>query len=146
MVIVFENDHYRANDEASNAREQLQRPFGFAGGSGAVFVPQVEAYEEDISNLIFIDTSLTFGAFSSVVVVWAVSLPGTAGHRPQCASAVGLCHYPSSLVACRHSPSTSLGPRAACSPQSESSQLHGPVPRALPLVCRRLLIDTSLRR
>ena len=45
MVYVCENDFYRANDEASYAREQLQRTFGFAIGSGAVFAPQVETYE-----------------------------------------------------------------------------------------------------
>jgi hypothetical protein len=74
VVVVCENDHYRANDEASNAREQLQRTFGFAEWSGAVFVPQVEAYEKDIADLMFIVTSLTFGAFPSVVVVLAESL------------------------------------------------------------------------
>ena len=39
------DNHYRANDEVSYAREQLQRTFGFAMGSGAVFAPQVETYE-----------------------------------------------------------------------------------------------------
>ena len=72
MVIVCENAHYRANDEVSNAREQLQRTLSFAEGSGAVFVPQVETFKE--SSLIFADTSLTFGTFFSVVVAWAVSL------------------------------------------------------------------------
>ena len=44
VVVVCKDDHYRANDEASHAREQLQRTFGLAMGSGAVLVPQVEAY------------------------------------------------------------------------------------------------------
>jgi hypothetical protein len=43
-------------------------------GSGAVFVPQVEAYEKEVSVLIFADASLTFGSFPSVVVVLAESL------------------------------------------------------------------------
>ena len=47
VVVVLENDVYRANDEASFAREQLQRTFGFAMGSDAVFVPQVDAYKND---------------------------------------------------------------------------------------------------
>ena len=36
---------HRANDEASFARELLPRTFGFAMGSAAVFVPQVEVFE-----------------------------------------------------------------------------------------------------
>lgn len=74
VAVVCENNHYRANDGAPNAREHLQRTFGLAKGSGVVFVPQVEAYEKDISDFIFADTSLTFGAFPSVVVVLAESL------------------------------------------------------------------------
>ena len=45
MVVVCENDFYRANDEVSYAREQLQRTLSFAKGSGAVFAPQVGTYE-----------------------------------------------------------------------------------------------------
>ena len=63
VVVVLENDRYRANDEASFAREQLQRTFGFAMGSDAVFVPQVEAYRKDFVDWIFADTSLTFSEF-----------------------------------------------------------------------------------
>ena len=36
---------HRANDVASFARELLPRTFGFAMGSAAVFVPQVEVFE-----------------------------------------------------------------------------------------------------
>ena len=63
VVVVLENDRYRANDEASFAREQLQRTFGFAMGSDAVFVLQVEAYTKDFVDLFFADTSLTFSEF-----------------------------------------------------------------------------------
>ena len=45
VVVVCMNGHYRANDEASFASEQPPRTFGFAMGSGAVFVPLVEVYE-----------------------------------------------------------------------------------------------------
>ena len=60
MVVVCENDHSRANDEASHAREQLQRTFGFAEGSGAVFVPQDEAYENWEGHMKFNDSALAF--------------------------------------------------------------------------------------
>ena len=63
VVVVWENDHYRVDDEASFAREQLQRTFGFAMGFDAVFVPQVEIYKKDFTDLIFADTSLTFFVF-----------------------------------------------------------------------------------
>ena len=43
--VICMNNHHRANDEASLASEQLPRTFGFAMGSGAVFVPPVEVYE-----------------------------------------------------------------------------------------------------
>ena len=79
MVVIWENNHYQANDEASHAREQLQRTSGFADGSGAVFVPQVEAFERETADLNFSDTSLTFGTFSSVGVVWAESLRADCG-------------------------------------------------------------------
>ena len=36
---------HRANDVASFARELSPRTFGFAMGSGTVFVPQVEVWE-----------------------------------------------------------------------------------------------------
>ena len=49
-------------------------PFGLAMGSGAVVVTQVEAYEKEFAGMLFADTSLTFGAFLSVVVVLAESL------------------------------------------------------------------------
>ena len=39
------NNHHLANGEASAASEQPPRTFGFARGSGAVFVPPVEVYE-----------------------------------------------------------------------------------------------------
>ena len=48
--------------------------YGLAMGSGAVFVPQGEAYEKEIADLLFADMSLTFRAFLSVVVVLAESL------------------------------------------------------------------------
>ena len=63
MVVIWENNHYRANGEATHAREQLQRTSGFADGSGAVFLPQVEAFEKESAGLSFTDTSLTFGTF-----------------------------------------------------------------------------------
>ena len=44
-MVVYADDSYRANDEVSYAREQLQRTLSFAEGSGAVFAPQVETYE-----------------------------------------------------------------------------------------------------
>ena len=50
-------------DEASFAREQLQRTLGLAMGSEGVVVQQVEAYEEDLVDFIFADTSLTFSEF-----------------------------------------------------------------------------------
>ena len=62
-MVSCENAYHRANDEVSNAREQLQRTFGFAKGSGAVFAPQVETYETEISDFIFTDTFLDFGTF-----------------------------------------------------------------------------------
>ena len=74
MVVVCENDHYRANDEASIAREQHQRTFGLAEGSGVVFVPQVEAYEKEFTEWIVADTSLTFGPLPSFVIGLAESL------------------------------------------------------------------------
>ena len=63
MVVVLENDGYRANDEASFAREQLRRTFGFAMGSEAVFVPQVQAYQKDFVDWMSADTPLTFYEF-----------------------------------------------------------------------------------
>ena len=45
VAFVCLNGHYRANDEAYFASEQPPRTFGFAMGSGAVFVPQVEVYK-----------------------------------------------------------------------------------------------------
>ena len=42
--VIRMNHHHRANDEASLASEQPPRTFGFAMGSGAVFVPQVEVF------------------------------------------------------------------------------------------------------
>ena len=44
-MVVYADDSYRANDEVSYAREQLQRTLSFAKGSGAVFAPQVGTYE-----------------------------------------------------------------------------------------------------
>ena len=79
VVVVWEKNHYRANDEAFHARGQLQRSSGFADGSGAVLVPQVEAFEKETADLHFTDTNLTLGIFSSVGVVWAVSLRADCG-------------------------------------------------------------------
>ena len=46
QVLVFRVIYqHRANDVASFARELLPRTFGFAMGSAAVFVPQVEVFE-----------------------------------------------------------------------------------------------------
>ena len=46
QVLVFGVIYqHRANDVASFARELLPRTFGFAMGSAAVFVPQVEVFE-----------------------------------------------------------------------------------------------------
>ena len=63
VVVVLENDRYRANGEASCARVQPSRTFGFVIGFESVFVSQVEAYREDFLDRIFADTSLTFGSF-----------------------------------------------------------------------------------
>ena len=63
MVVVLENDRYRANDEASCARGQPSRTFGFAMGFEAVFVSQVEAYRKVFVDRMFADMSLTFGSF-----------------------------------------------------------------------------------
>ena len=79
MVVVWEKKHYRANDEASHARGQLQRSSGIADGSGAVLVPQFEAFEKETADFNFIDTYFTFGIYSSVGVVWAVSLRADCG-------------------------------------------------------------------
>ena len=54
------NGHYRANDEAAFASEQPPRTFGFALGSGAVFVPQVEVYENWEGHVTFSVAALTF--------------------------------------------------------------------------------------
>ena len=43
-------------------------------GSGAVFVPQVEANEKEIAGLFFADMPLTFGVVLAVVVVMAESM------------------------------------------------------------------------
>ena len=67
-------NHYRANDEASHARGQIQRSTGFAAGSGAVLVPQVEAFEKETAELNFSDMFLTFGTLFLSDVVWALSL------------------------------------------------------------------------
>ena len=74
MGVVWEKNHYRTNDEASHARGQIQRSTGFAAGSGAVLVPQVEAFEKETAELNFTDTFLTFGTLFLGDVVWAVSL------------------------------------------------------------------------
>ena len=88
------NGHYRANDEASFASEQLQRTFGFAMGSGAFFVPQVEVYENWEGSLIFSDAALTFFSCcgSSWLTIcrlcrslrdWHASLPDLPFERPR---------------------------------------------------------------
>ena len=43
-------------------------------GSGDVFVPQVEADEKEIADLLFADMPLTFAVVSAVVVVVAESM------------------------------------------------------------------------
>ena len=45
VLVICVNYQHRANDVASFARELLPRTFGFAMGSAAVFVPQVEVFE-----------------------------------------------------------------------------------------------------
>ena len=45
VLVIRMNFQHRANDVASFARELLPRTFGFAMGSAAVFVPQVEVFE-----------------------------------------------------------------------------------------------------
>ena len=51
MVVVREDDHNRANDEASHKpASSSSEPIGVAVGSGAVFVPQVEANEKEIAG------------------------------------------------------------------------------------------------
>ena len=69
--------------QGTHARGQLQRSSGIADGSGTVLVPQVEAFEKETADLNFTDTYLTFGIFSSVGVVGAVSL------RAECGSDCG---------------------------------------------------------
>ena len=45
VLVICVIYQHRANDVASFARELLPRTFGFAMGSAAVFVPQVEVFE-----------------------------------------------------------------------------------------------------
>ena len=73
MVVVLENDCYRANDEASCAREQPSRTFGFAMRFEAVLVPQVEAYRKDFVDRNFADTSLTFGSLPLALFVFVAA-------------------------------------------------------------------------
>ena len=73
MVVVLENDRYLASDEASCAREQPSRTFGFAMGFEAVLVPQLEAYRKDLVDRIFPDTSLTFGSLPLALFVFVAA-------------------------------------------------------------------------
>ena len=62
------NIHHWANDEASLASEQPPRTFGFAMGSGAVFVPQVEVYEDWESHWVSVFwLSLSSGMVGAIV-------------------------------------------------------------------------------
>ena len=58
VLVIRINFQHRANDVASFARELFPRTFGFAMGSGAVFVPQVEVFENREDHLLFIFLSV----------------------------------------------------------------------------------------
>ena len=67
-------------------------------GSGAVFVPQLEANEKEIAGLFFADMSLTFGVVFSVVVVMAESMCTDWGlarrvDKSECESSRCLCLF-----------------------------------------------------
>ena len=71
----WKEDHNRANDKAFlKPASSSSEPLGVAMGSGAVFVPQVEANEKEIAGLFFADMPLTFGVVFAVVVVMAESM------------------------------------------------------------------------
>ena len=79
VVVVWKDDHNRANDEASfKPASSSSEPIGIAMGSGAVFVPQLEANEKEITGLLFEDMVLTFG------VVLAVSVDLAESTRTDC--------------------------------------------------------------
>ena len=63
MVVVSENDRYRANDEASFCPRAAPAKLWFCHEVCCWLVPQVEVYREDFVDSIFIDTSLTFSEF-----------------------------------------------------------------------------------
>ena len=68
-MVVWKDDHNRANDEAAfKPASSSSVPIGVAMGSGAVFVPQFEANEKEITGLLFADMPLTFRVVLAVNV------------------------------------------------------------------------------
>ena len=63
VLVICVNYQHRANDVASFARELLPRTFGFAMGSAAVFVPQVEVFEFR-ETVAFQGSGLSFSSLS----------------------------------------------------------------------------------
>ena len=53
VLVIRMNFQHRANDVASFARELFPRTFGFAMGSGTVFVPQVVVLELGVVQELF---------------------------------------------------------------------------------------------
>ena len=80
-VVVWKDDHNRANDKASfKPASSSSEPIGYAMGSGTVFVPQDEASEKEMIGLLFKDMPLTFG------VVLAVGVDMAESTRTDCGS------------------------------------------------------------
>ena len=78
-AVPSDDDHNRVNGEASHKpASSTSEPIGIAMGSGAVFVPQVEANEKEMTGLLFEDMPLTFG------VVLAVSVDLAESTRTDC--------------------------------------------------------------